>query len=332
MTNLKLAALFLMSLLVFSCSKDEDDGDNNNNNNTNNNNNNNTNNNNNNNNSAWTTMDDFPGNGRYYATAFTIGDVGYVGLGATTTEEFDDFWKYDPATGNWTQIADFPGGARYGAIAFVLGTNAYVAYGRQDAFTQIYDMWKYDSTTDTWTEMNVPSVGEAFSSTLVINSKAYIIGGSYVAEYNESTDQWTSKSDFPGESRESGVAFTIGNKGYFGTGFDDGDAVPFLNDFWEYDPSTDAWTQLADVPSTSRSSAVGFAIGNFGYVATGNNLSNTFKDLKRYNPATDTWTALDDFPGGNITGAVAFEADGKGYVGTGSYLATYYQKFYELAP
>ena len=52
------------------------------------------------------------------------------------------------------------------------------------------------------------------------------------------------------------VGFTIGSKGYIGTGYDW--QFRLYNDFWEYDPATNAWTQKADFGGTARDRAVGF--------------------------------------------------------------------------
>ena len=53
-----------------------------------------------------------------------------------------------------------------------------------------------------------------------------------------------------------------------GTG-DIGAANEYFADFWEYDPSTNVWTQKADFGGGARSGAVGFSIGSKGYIGTG---------------------------------------------------------------
>src|SRR6185503_18531721 len=67
-------------------------------------------------------------------------------------------------------------------------------------------------------------------------------------------DTWTQKADFGGTGRAYAVGFSIGSKGYIGTGSSNG------KDFWEYDPATDTWTQKADFGGTYRSFAAGFSI------------------------------------------------------------------------
>ena len=94
--------------------------------------------------------------------------------------------------------------------------------------------------------------------------------------------KWTQKADFGGIERDSAVGFSIGTKGYIGTGgnYDFGS----LKDFWEYDPSTNTWTQKADFGGAGRWDAVGFSIGTKGHIGTGWNGSNFFNDFWEYDP------------------------------------------------
>ena len=85
-------------------------------------------------------------------------------------------------------------------------------------------------------------------------------------EYDPAANTWTQKADFGGGTRSQAVGFSIGNKGYIGTGKED---WAYKRDFWEYDPATDTWTQKADFGGTARCDAVGFSIGNKGYLGTG---------------------------------------------------------------
>src|SRR5215831_1410878 len=65
---------------------------------------------------------------------------------------------------------------------------------------------------------------------------------------------WTRKANVRGYGRYGAVGFSIGSKGYIGTG-----AYPAVKDFWEYDPTTDTWTQKADFGGPGRGGAVGFS-------------------------------------------------------------------------
>ena len=150
----------------------------------------------------------------------------------------------------WTQKANFGGTARWGAIGFSIGTKGYIGTGNEQyagVDNVRKDFWEYDPTANNWTQ----------------------------------------KADFGGAGRESAVGFSIGTKGYIGTGMSVFATAPFTltyyKDFWEYNPTADIWTQKADFGGTARESAVGFSIGTNGYIGTGGDPSYT-KDFWEYDP------------------------------------------------
>jgi len=118
------------------------------------------------------------------------------------------------------------------------------------------------------------------------------------------------------------MGFGIGSKGYMGTGTTDVNSrAAAKKDMWEYDPTTDTWTQKADFGGSPRSSITAFTIGDMGYTAFGSDTTNaTFgktHDFWRYDPATDTWTQKADFAGGNRNSPTGFGLPGSGYMGMG---------------
>ncbi|TBV26241.1 galactose oxidase [Meridianimaribacter sp. CL38] len=127
---------------------------------------------------------------------------------------------------------------------------------------------------------------------------------------------WVAKSTFNGSARANSAFFTIGTKGYMGTGYDSDD---YLKDFWVYDMETNFWQQKADFPGLERSSAIGFAIDNTGYIGTGYNgdINDELEDFYKYNADTNTWEQIADFGGGVRRGAIGFASSTNGYVGTG---------------
>ncbi len=142
-------------------------------------------------------------------------------------------------------------------------------------------------------------------------------------------DGWTQKADFGGSARYWSVGFSIGGKGYIGTGYD---GSIYYKDFWAYDPSTDTWTQKADFNGPARYMAVGFSIGGKGFLGTGSNGSTYYKDFWEYDPELDTWTQKADFSGPERHLAVGFSIGGEGYIGTGADSSTYYKDFWEYDP
>lgn len=117
-------------------------------------------------------------------------------------------------------------------------------------------------------------------------------------------------------ARTEAVAFSIGTKGYVGTGSEVENNVP-LNDFWEYDPTTNAWAQIANFPR-GTSSATAFTIDNKGYVAGGGAVASPFGTNAMnysavYAPTTNTWKQIADMPK-RTTGAIGLSMDNKGYI------------------
>jgi IPT/TIG domain-containing protein/Kelch motif protein len=65
-----------------------------------------------------------------------------------------------------------------------------------------------------------------------------------------------------------------------------------LNDFWRYDPTTDSWSQLANVPFITNTSRYVFNDDNYTYVI----YTGIGNYLKRYDHNTNTWSNLNNPP------------------------------------
>lgn len=226
---------------------------------------------------TWTQKANFGGTGHYGSVGFSIGTKGYIGTGNDSTGCRNDFWEYDPSSNSWSQKANFGGVARGSAVGFSIGTKGYIGTGQAIVNnTTIYynDFW----------------------------------------EYNPSTNTWTRKANFGGGGRSAAVGFSIGVKGYIGTGEN---GIPSsTNDFWEYDPSTNIWTQKANFGGTARMGATGFSIGATGYLGTG--YTNTYRnDFWEYDPSSDTWSQKANFGGMARWAASGFSIGANGYIGTG---------------
>ncbi|HWB94360.1 MAG TPA: hypothetical protein VG605_21045, partial [Puia sp.] len=150
--------------------------------------------------------------------------------------------------------------------------------------------------------------------------------------YDPATGSWTKRADFGGDPRTWAAGFSIGGKGYIGTGADS-TVTSYRSDFWEYDSATDSWSQKADFGGGARFAAVGFSIGGKGYIGTGRYQGEDKSDLWQYDTAANTWTRKADFGGGARWGAVGFNIGDKGYIGTGNDQAgAYNADFWEYDP
>lgn len=203
-----------------------------------------------------------------------------------------------PATqqGNWVTKSSFNGPNRSEAVVFVIGVHAYVATGIDQTNKRYNDLWSYDPILDNWIQLaNMPDTSRTGAST----------------------------------QRSSAVAFSIGTKGYVGTGYN---GFTPMGDFWEYDSSSNAWRQIADFAGSARYDAVAFGILNYGYVSTGYDGANPQKDFWQYDPLSDVWSQKVSMGGDKRSAAVAFVYQNKGYITTGINSGTLTTDFWVFDP
>lgn len=231
---------------------------------------------------SWSRVADYGGGRITDGIGFSIGNLGYAGLGhGPLFEARRDFWAYDPAANQWTKKADFPGPARHRGVGIAVGGKGYFVGGVS------IDNGVYTARLDTW-------------------------------EYDPQADSWTRKADFPGESRWGATGFAIGSK--LVIGFGEGEQA-VTRSFWEYDTQADTWTRKNDFPGRPRVGMIAATLGGMAYLGTGNATDNNedLKDLWKYEPAADRWTASTALPAqaDGRWGAVAFTLGQNLYIGEG---------------
>ncbi|TAL61535.1 MAG: hypothetical protein EPN85_04570 [Bacteroidetes bacterium] len=233
---------------------------------------------------TWTQKASVFVSGRGGVVGFSIGTKGYYGCGYQFASGiyFTDFWEWDQPTNVWTQKANFSGAARGDASGFSIGTKGYIGTGFIGGFAQ--------STQDFY-------------------------------EWDHATNTWTQKANFPGIGRCFSVGFSIGNKGYIGIGYDvvfgNPNGNPH-NDFWEWDQTSNSWTQKAPFAGGVRGEAIGISIGNKGYIATGYDVNgNPTNDLWEWNQSSNAWSQKATLPGAARGYGGGFTIGTDGYMGTG---------------
>ena len=93
------------------------------------------------------------------------------------------------------------------------------------------------------------------------------------------------------------------------------------------------WIDLGDYEGRPRTQAVGFSVGDKGYVGLGYNPNEEKErliDFWEYDPELNTWNQKADFPGIPRNGAIGIGTDTKGYVGTGYGYNDTIKKFQQL--
>jgi N-acetylneuraminic acid mutarotase len=189
------------------------------------------------------------------------------------------FFSIKAFSQNWVQKASMPTAGRYAGIAFVVNNKAYVGLGVNASQQKYHDIW----------------------------------------EYTPGTNSWIQKVNYPGNGMYASTAFSINGKGYVCLGGDATSNTNGTNQLWEYEPTTDTWTQKANFPGTARYGASCFVIGDTAFLGTGSNNvpTNYLFDFWMYVPATNTWTQLANYPGGHRNHGNAFSIQNYGFLGTG---------------
>lgn len=148
---------------------------------------------------------------------------------------------------------------------------------------------------------------------------------------------WHYVTNIPGLPRTQEVSFAIGSKAYIGTGVYQNDM--FLEDLWEYDTETGAWTQKANYPEGKVRGLMAFSVNGKGYAGLGYRRDGTNEGEKmdsfyEYDPVMNTWTRKHDYPGGwyGYDSRHATALNNKGYFITAKPVSNNGVNIYEYNP
>jgi len=228
----------------------------------------------------------------------------------------------------WTRVADFPGGEVYKSASFVIDGAGFAGTGTALGHNYVTGFWKFSPATDTWASIE----------------------------------------DFTGPTRIMANAFSLGNQGYIGGGFDlDAPWRVALHDYYSYNPA-EGWARISDFPYYADKEYNWWkeTVNNTRYFSPGNNLLFSFKanpeewnqingtpsikmgassfvidnkiyvidedrKVREYDPSLNQWTTKNDFPGPGRSYGVAFSYGGKGYYGLGGH-SSYYNDIWMYNP
>ena len=271
------------------------------------------------------------GPARSNAVGFTINGKGYIATGVSGKDKLKDLWQFDPEQNTWTQKQNFPGEGRYEAAGFSIENKGYVGIGRND-IKYFNDFYQYNADTDKWDSIAAfPVPGRSSTVAFSLKNEGYVGTGYDGNEYYKNFYKFTPTSgggkgswsanpitSLTRDKRTDAVAFTIGEKAYVGLGTNSG---KYVNEFLEYDPTTNLWTEIAfpyikdgsDARDFQRYGAVAFTVNGKGYVTTGfyNNLENSTWE---YNPENNSWTKKSSFEASSRTDAVGLSINNRGFV------------------
>lgn len=244
----------------------------------------------------WTIMSDFPGTARSFAIGTVYDSKGYLGFGASQFSYLNDLWSYDPVADNWTQLASCPCAGRRHPSFIAVDSAIYVGLGDGQA-GNLKDWWKYSIPNDSWTSLpDLPGLPRHHPFHFSVNGQVYAglghgSSGIYADWYklDVSNDTWTAMQNFPGEARVAGTQINHADKGYVLSGDGDDHGTMLTGQFWEYEHSTDSWTQLTAHPGYSRWAPGSFLVNDTLYFFGGlNRRTNTLEISMYAYPMTST--------------------------------------------
>ncbi|MEO7801782.1 MAG: kelch repeat-containing protein [Ginsengibacter sp.] len=264
-------------------------------------------------------------------------------------------YVYNPDTNLWTAIANLPftptsdssGGITHAGIA-TDGTNIYLAsgYTSNTAGTgQIFgtrQVWKYNVASNTYTKM--PDLPAAIASGQLeyLNGILHYMGGTnsartidlathYALNVNNLAAGWITLAPVPNARNHAGSAVLNGKIYFIGGQHGQDSKLVTQKEVDVYDPSTNAWAKLADLPVPAGANGRGHisssvtVMGNRILVLGAEIVHQTSVNMvSAYTPATNTWENLTPLPANRFSG-VAGNINGLIYYTSGSKTKTTYK-------
>jgi N-acetylneuraminic acid mutarotase len=184
--------------------------------------------------------------------------------------------SYNPI-GGWTNVSNFPGGGRTDLITAVVDDRyIYFGGGFDNDWTARTEWYYYDTVTSTWSSARavVPFADIKMAPAITApDGKIYVLRGltGRMYSYDHATNTWSATPNgntitFPPGQRAYSVMTNIGNKVYTGLGRLSGTSYA---DMWEYDITSNVWTQVQNYPGGTNTRGIALTLGAFVYVGMG---------------------------------------------------------------
>ena len=213
----------------------------------------------------------------------------------------------DFLAGQWVKKENLGGVARHRATGVSIGQKGYIGLGHVNGTGVNFafsDWWEFDPATNSWTQKADYLLGQGYGAS------AFSVGTKgYMGSGVFIGDSWCEYD--PGTNQWSLIA-TPPASGTELSAIAIGDKGYLIenSNIFEYDPVADQWTTKATAPVSFGIWGAAFAIGNSGYVIKGGS-------FYEYKPSADQWLARASFPGLSTGGCAAFSVLEKGYVVAG---------------
>ena len=274
----------------------------------------------------WRVISELPTPRKWFSTAAVEGKIYLIGgnlfgnrkgpFGMSLVE------IYNPENNSWRKGADMPTD-RAAPTTAVIDGRIYVMGGyagidnRGKNFKVLKIVEVYDPQTDTWERKQDMSVPRALFGAGVVDGKICAIGGfvhpsdknpgdpwhiDLVEVYDPATNTWAKRAHMPTKRAALSVevvndqVYAIGGHGWPRVGNRNG---PFLTVIEEYDPNTNRWRKVKDMPD-ARVSFSTVVVGNAIYLIGGfvwqGRRTKDVRAVDVYNPETNKWSDISSMP------------------------------------
>jgi hypothetical protein len=270
---------------------------------------------------AWTEQAPYPIATSGHAVVSQGGNVYSFG-GIVNNNGITNAYKYNPTTNTWTPIAPLPA-ARFWFSGITDGTYIYLLGGVDQNFNTTATLWRYDPVSNTYnTSLPSYTIPTYFHASAYLNGKIYRIAGRaigtdyHVEVYDIATNTWSMAANYP-FANHSLMGAALGGYVYAGGG----NASP--TNAWRYDPNTNTWTPITDLPAGRSAAASGVYNGRWLLAGGDVNFAISTSAIA-FDPATSTWTNLAnmvqarDYLQGGTAGQSFYAVAGSSAPGTGT--------------
>ena len=222
-----------------------------------------------------------------------------------------------PLAEGWARLAPMNEARQEVGVA-AIGERIYVVGGYRADGTTANTLEVYDVRANAWSTLAPMPERLNHCAAVAFEGKVYVIGGSTALgstsaatfEYEPARNDWGVRASMA-RARTAAVAAVVGDSIFVAGGTDD------RSDLEAYDPRTDQWRSLREMPTPRNHVAGGAARGRFH--AVGGRPGN-LRVLEIFDPASDTWATGAPMPTGRSghAGAVlrgclyAFGGEGNG--------------------
>jgi N-acetylneuraminic acid mutarotase len=271
--------------------------------------------------------------GRIESESVTIGHTVYI-LGGFTNDYksvTDRVDAFDMDTQTWTHVTDLPETEEHSAVTtdgryiYVLGGQHGTRFNNLGWYGTTHS-YKYDTQTNTWSKfVDAPAIWFA-PGCQMIGNEIYVFGGAG-PNRNDPVDttwvldlatlKWSKKTPMP-VPQDHLTSIQLNGKVYFIGGEHDHSEWHAEHDYtFSYDPATDKWQRLANVPqqgSHFEDSTFVYQGQIFALGGAGDGQVPLWR-VSAYNPATNSWTEYSHSPIGRLGATVGLLGNKIYYIG-----------------